>query len=170
MNVIPTVTPRSSVAAATLVAVLAVFAVGALGGLATDIGPWYFSLKQPPWKPPDTWFGPAWGLIYLCVIVAAVKGWFASPSRSSRQRLLAAWALNAVLNVMWSWLFFRLRRPDWALAQVTLLWLSILLLVLLHQRVSNSAAAWLLPYLGWVAFAAALNLAVVRLNAPFASF
>jgi tryptophan-rich sensory protein len=72
-----------------------------------------------------------------------------------------------VLNVLWSWLFFRARRPDWALAEVGLLWLSIVLLIVLAARASTSAAWLLAPYLLWVAFAAALNLAVVRLNAPF---
>lgn len=167
MQVVPTVTPRSHIVMATGVALAGVVVVGTLGNLATDIGPWYRALKQPPWKPPDTWFGPAWGTIYLCLIVAAVQGWFASGEGTPRRRLLGAWALNAVLNVMWSWLFFRLRRPDWALAQIVPLWLSIVLLVVLHWRARATAALWLLPYLGWVAFAAWLNLAVVRLNAPF---
>jgi tryptophan-rich sensory protein len=84
-----------------------------------------------------------------------------------RGRLLAAYALNAALNIAWSWLFFRLRRPDWALAEVALLWLSIVLLMLLSARHSAAAAWLLLPYLLWVAFAASLNWGVVRLNAPF---
>jgi tryptophan-rich sensory protein len=68
------------------------------------------------------------------------------------------------LNVLWSVLFFNLRRPDWALAEVGLLWLSILALVLLARRVDRIAAWLLAPYLGWVAFASVLNLAIVRLN------
>jgi tryptophan-rich sensory protein len=77
--------------------------------------------------------------------------------------------LNAFLNVSWSLLFFRLRRPDWALAEVGMLWLSILVLLVFLGRVSRTSGWLLVPYLAWVAFAAALNLAVVRLNGPFGS-
>ena len=33
----------------------------------------------------------------------------------------------AFLNVLWSTLFFAVKRPDWALIEVALLWLSVLL-------------------------------------------
>ena len=56
--------------------------------------------------------------------------------------------------MLWSLLFFRLRRPDWAFAEVTFLWLSILLLIVVCWRVSRVAAVLLLPYLVWVTFAA----------------
>lgn len=64
----------------------------------------------------------------------------------------------------WSALFFRLQRPDWALLEVGLLWLSILGLILLSARRSPLAAWLLTPYLLWVSFAGMLNFSVVRLN------
>ncbi|MFM7349046.1 MAG: tryptophan-rich sensory protein, partial [Erythrobacter sp.] len=63
--------------------------------------------------------------------------------------------------------FFRFQRPDWAFWEVTLLWLSILAIIIYVARFSRSAALLLVPYLGWVSFAGALNWAVVQLNAPF---
>ncbi|RZJ23596.1 MAG: tryptophan-rich sensory protein, partial [Haliea sp.] len=75
--------------------------------------------------------------------------------------------LNGFLNVLWSLLYFRLRRPDWALAEVVLLWLSILLLMAVQWRYSRRASLLLLPYLAWVAFAGLLNWATVRMNGPF---
>jgi translocator protein len=149
--------------AAALTAAAGALVVAGLGGAMTDLGPWYAALSQPAWKPPDVWFGPAWTLIYTLAAVAAVKAWLAA-DRAGQRRLVAAFILNGVLNVLWSALFFRARRPDWALAEVVLLWLSIVLLIVLAAR-SSTAAAWLLvPYLLWVSFAATLNHAVVRLN------
>jgi translocator protein len=149
------------------VAAAAVLVVALAGGLATDIGAWYLGLKQPPWKPPDWLFGPAWMLIYGCTATSAVLAWEACREPRERNWLLGAFALNAVLNVLWSVLFFTAQRPDWAFAEVMLLWLSIVLLGTLVRRHSTLAAWMLAPYLAWVSFAAALNLAVVRLNAPF---
>ena len=153
---------------AVVVAALAALAVALLGGLSTDIGDWYRQLRQPPWKPPDWLFGPVWTTIYALTAAAGVIGWRAlDGSRPQRCMLLVAYAMNGFLNVLWSLLFFRLRRPDWALAEVGLLWASVALLVLLSWRAAPRAALLLLPYLAWVAFAAVLNAEVVRLNGPF---
>jgi translocator protein len=168
MNAVPTVRPRGRVAAASLWALLGVIAVAGLGGLATELGPWYRALKQPWWQPPDWAFGPAWSVIYLLTAIAAVRVWLRAQAPRERALWLAALAANGAINVFWSWLFFKARRPDWALAEVVLLWLSIVLLIVLARRHDAIAALLLVPYLLWVAFAASLNLAVVRLNAPFA--
>jgi tryptophan-rich sensory protein len=142
----------------------AALAVALIGASVTDLGPWYLSLHMPSWKPPDLLFGPAWMLIFATAALAAAYGWQALPHRLSRLILCAFFALNAILNVLWSLLFFRSQRPDWALLEVGLLWLSIALLIVLLARVSRRAAWLLVPYLLWVSYAAILNWAVVRLN------
>ncbi len=151
---------------AVLVAALAALGVAVLGGLSTDLGGWYAQLKQPPWKPPDVLFGPAWTLIFALTALSGVTAWRQAGPRQ-RSAILIVFALNGFLNVLWSLLFFRLRRPDWAFAEVTFLWASILLMMVVCWRSSRRAALLLLPYLAWVAFAALLNLEVVRLNGPF---
>jgi translocator protein len=77
-------------------------------------------------------------------------------------------AANGLFNVVWSMIFFTVRRPDWAFFEVPLLWLSVLLGVMTFWRGARTASYYLLPYLVWVSFAAYLNWTVVRLNAPFA--
>jgi tryptophan-rich sensory protein len=149
------------------VAAGAAFFVALLGGLMTDLGPWYTSLKQPAWKPPDWAFGPVWTTIFALAAAAGVVGWRHAPSRSARELLLVLFALNGFLNVFWSLLYFRLHRPDWALFEVPLLWLSVLALIVAAGRYARPAAWLLAPYLVWVAIAAALNWQTVRLNAPF---
>ena len=64
-------------------------------------------------------------------------------------------------------LFFNLRRPDWALIEVVFLWASILAIMIGVAPLSTLAAWLLAPYLAWVAFAAFLNLTIVRMNASF---
>jgi translocator protein len=90
-----------------------------------------------------------------------------SQDRGGRLLILWVFVRNGVLNVLWSPLFFKLRRPDWALAEVPLLWLSILLPIVLLWPVFWIGSLLLLPYLAWVSFAAVLNLTIVRLNRPF---
>jgi benzodiazapine receptor len=148
-------------------AALSAVAVATLGGLITKLGVWYYQLRKPTWQPPDWLFGPAWTVIFACAALAAVIFWRHEFAQAARSRVIAAFAVNASLNVLWSLLFFRLERPDWALYEVGFLWLSILALIILLGRTSN-AAAWLLaPYLAWVSFASVLNWKIVQLNAPF---
>jgi translocator protein len=149
------------------IAASAALLVAVLGALMTDLGPWYQSLKQPPWKPPDWLFGPAWTLIFALAAVSGVLAWRNAPSDGYREWLLLVFACNGFLNVLWSLLYFRVRRPDWALAEVGLLWLSILALIALTSRSSKRAGWLLVPYLVWVTVAAVLNWATAGLNGPF---
>jgi benzodiazapine receptor len=139
------------------------------GALITELGPWYRALRKPAWQPPDWLFGPAWTLIFLCAALAGVLAWRGgTPSAAaSAGQLVLVYLVNALLNVGWSLLFFRLRRPDWALLEVVPLWCSIVAMLIVVQRTSAAGAALLAPYLAWVTFAAVLNRTIVRLNQPF---
>ena len=143
------------------------FLTAGLGGAATTIGPWYRALDKPPYNPPDFVFGPAWTLIYGLCAYAAALAW-RDADETARRMIVILFAVNIVLNIAWSALFFTLQRPDWALMEIAPFWLSILALVVFLGRVNLRARLALLPYLGWVAFAAVLNRAIVALNAPFA--
>ncbi len=141
--------------------------LGLIGALVTDIGPWYRGLVKPTWQPPDWLFGPVWTTIFICAAIAFYLTW-QHPDATTRTRtlLITVWLANAVLNVVWSFLFFRLRRPDWSLLEIAPLWLSIIGMLWLASTAGR--AAWLLvPYLAWVSFAAVLNATIVRLNGPF---
>lgn len=151
-----------------LVAAAAATAVGTLGGVLTDTGLWYQNLAKPSWQPPDWAFAPAWTLIFVLAAVAAIYAWRDAQTTAQRWTVVALFTLNSVLNSLWSTLFFVVKRPDWALIEVALLWLSVLLPVLVFWRRSRTASLYLMPYLAWVSFAAFLNFTVVRLNAPFA--
>jgi translocator protein len=146
------------------IAAAAAILVATIGGLLTDVGTWYRALRKPPWQPPDWLFGPAWTLIYTLTAGAGVLAWRAAPDAGARATVVALFAVNGLLNIAWSLLFFRLRRPAWALIEVVPLWLSVLALIIALVPLSGVAAWLLLPYLLWVAFAAFLNLTIVRLN------
>jgi len=149
-----------------IAAAVAIF-IGVLGGTLTDTGPWYQSLNKPPWQPPDWLFGPAWTLIFALATASAVYAWRRASNRVEREWVVGLFALNGFFNVLWSTLFFAIKRPDWALIEVLFLWLSILLPIIVFWRFAKPASLYLVPYILWVSFAAFLNLTVVRLNAPF---
>ena len=153
---------------AVIVAAAAGIVVAATGMTLTDLGPWYQGLREPSWKPPDAAFGVIWTAIFALAAAAGVVAWRRARTSSGRQWILALFAINGFLNVLWSLIFFKLRRPDYAMVEVAFLWASILSLIIALYRRSALASGLLVPYLVWVSIAAALNYEVVALNGPFA--
>ncbi|MFK8082908.1 MAG: TspO/MBR family protein [Granulosicoccus sp.] len=142
---------------------VALVVVGGVGGKATDIGPWYRNLTKPSWNPPDWAFPVVWTTIYLFIIAAVGGGWNAADS-AQKNPMLWLVAANLVLNLLWSVLFFTLRKPVWALIEVFFLWVSIIAMMVSLGSVAPLYAWLLAPYLAWVSVAMLLNLSIVRLN------
>lgn len=147
-------------------AVAATF-VAALGATITEIGPWYAALAQPRWAPPMAAYPVAWTVILALTALAAVTGWGAMRDPRERDWLVVLFALNGFLNIVWSLIFFRLHRPDWAVVELLALWVSVLALIVVIWRRSMIGAILLLPYLCWVTFAGYLDMTIVKLNGPF---
>ncbi len=123
-------------------------------------GPWYQALAKPSWTPPDWLFGPVWAVLYIMI---AIAGWLAWRSRS-RALLLPIWAGGLLLNASWSWLFFGRHAIDVALVDITLIWASIVLFIVLAWSGDKRASLLFMPYLAWVTLATALNFTIWRLN------
>lgn len=143
--------------------------LGGAGGALTEIGTWYKNLRKPPWQPPDWLFGPAWAINLIGAAGAFYLGLTKAPTSEAQSLIGALFAITFVLHFAWSPLFFKLRRPDWALAENVALWLSVAALLLGVPRLSGvTFAGWLIvPYFVWVSFAFILNVKIVQLNAPF---
>ena len=155
----------------TLTIVIAVFStllVAIAGGVLTKLTPWYYGLRFPSWKPPDWAFGPVWTVILSLACISAVIGWDDAPGKSERQIMVVLFAMNGVLNAIWSLFYFRMQRPDWALIEVFFLQATNIALVWFLWPISKTASLCMLPYVLWVTIATYLNLTIVRLNGPFA--
>lgn len=148
-----------------LVTVAAVFGVAAMGSYFTSMNrDWYDQLSYPTWKPPDWAIPIAWNIIFILAIVAIVLIWNARPRTTWTYLTIAAFALNGIINVSWSALFFGNRLILPAVIDAGMLFLSVLLIIGLAWRISRIGALLLIPYAGWVAFATALTWAIYQLN------
>jgi len=141
--------------------VAAVAAVSAFGSLFLP-GEWYAALRKPAWNPPSRVFAPVWTALYLLMAVAAWMVWLRDHAQV--RRALRWWVIQLLLNGAWSWLFFGLHRPGWALAEMSLLVVAIAITIGLFRRARPVAALLMVPYLAWVLFAWALNFSIWRLN------
>ena len=147
---------------AVLLGLLAVcFGAAALGAALTALSlrDWYPTLRKPAWTPPDWVFGPVWSTLFLLMALAAWLVW-----RRAGWAPLGLFGAQLALNVAWSGLFFGLRSPGLALADVALLWCAVAATLWSFGRVSALAGCLLAPYLLWVSYAAALNGAIRAMN------
>lgn len=138
-----------------------------VGGTITVLDSWYYGLKQPGWAPPDYMFGVIWTVVFSLIALAGAQVWQKAPTRRDLEISLGLFALNGFLNLAWSFLFFWMRRPDFAIYELTVFWLSITALIAFCGRFSKLAAALLIPYLIWVSVAGVLNYQVVQMNGSF---
>lgn len=141
---------------------LACFAVATTAAMFRP-GAWYESLRKPWWRPPNWLFPPAWSLLYVMI---AVSGWMIWRERGFMDAALplGVYALQLLLNGLWSPIFFGMKRLDLAFYELIGLWLSIVACILLFAPISATAAWLLVPYLGWVTFAGYLNYTVWQMN------
>lgn len=135
----------------------------ALPGMWYHPDAWYAGLEKPSWNPPNWVFGPVWSVLYLCMGVSAWRMWRMGGFARERSAL-GLFLTQLALNALWTPVFFGQHRADLAMIVIIVL-LVVIAMTRQAFRRQDAAAAWLLvPYLFWVAFAAALNVALWRLN------
>jgi len=148
-----------------VVSLVICFAASGVGALFTTpkIAGWYATLQRPAFAPPNWVFGPVWTTLYAMMAIAAWLVWKQGGLRQAALPL-GLFATQLLLNVLWSLLFFGMENPLAALIEIGLLWLFILATTVAFFRRSNGAGGLMVPYLGWVSFAAVLNYGFWRLN------
>jgi len=140
-------------------------AVSAIGGAATasSVGTWYQALAKPSFNPPDWLFAPVWTTLYFMMAIAAWRVWRRDGLRGARWAL-TLFGLQLALNLCWSIVFFGLRSIGGALVEIAVLLLAIVATTVVFWQRDRVAGMLFVPYAAWVAFAAVLNAALLRLN------
>jgi len=139
--------------------------IGAIAGLFTAqaIPEWYATLNKPSFSPPNWLFGPVWTTLYILLGISFFLIWKVDPSKE-RNLAILAFLLQLFLNFRWSFFFFYFRMIGFALIEIVLLWVSIVIMLILFNKIRPMAAYINIPYLLWVTFAAILNAGYYVLN------
>jgi len=135
-----------------------------IGASLTKLDDWYFNLNQPSWKPPDPAFGLIWSVIFALCAAAAWLAWNSAKTQKRQTLYLCLYLINGGLNILWSYLYFNLHRPDLSLLECLPLWASVLSIIVYQWRDSKLASLLVVPYLVWVSIATVLNWQTVVLN------
>jgi tryptophan-rich sensory protein len=124
---------------------------------------WFAELNKPSWNPRSWIFGPVWTLLYILMAVAAWRVWLKG-GWHGQKRALGLFTAQWLLNALWTPLFFGLQQPGWAFVEIMVLPVLIRETIKAFLKIDRPAALLMLPYAVRVGFAAALNLAIWRMN------
>jgi len=139
---------------------------GILGSVFTNmsVSTWYPTLAKPWFTPPNGFIPAVWILIFTLMGLSLFLVWRESSVRPEARVAIYVFALQLVVNILWSAAFFGLKSPSAGLIVIALLWIMILLTIFKFWRISRWASILLAPYILWVSFAAYLNYALMVLN------
>jgi translocator protein len=152
-----------STAIATLLIFLAIAFVPSFIGASFRPDAWYEALIKPAWNPPSWLFGPVWTVLYTLIGYAGYLAWRSSTT-NLRVGAFGIYAIQLLLNALWSPLFFGYHSPGLALINIVAQWAAIVLNIVAFYRIKPAAGLLLLPYLLWVTFALILNASIWTLN------
>jgi translocator protein len=140
-------------------------AAGLAGNLAQgeDVAADYRALDLPWWAPPSAAFGIVWPVLYVLIALAAWRVWRAAGLTRGRAAMVL-WGLQLVLNAVWPGVFFGMAMVGPAIAVITVLVVVVVATMAAFAEHDRVAATLLAPYLGWLLYATALNVAVGWLN------
>ncbi len=149
-----------------IISFIVTFAAAALGSYFTtpNISTWYASLNKPFFSPPGWIFAPVWSILYILMAIALYLIWKKDAPQEEKTKAIILYAIQLSLNTLWSVIFFGMREPGIALAEIIVLETAIILTALSFRKISPVAERLFIPYIIWVGFAIILNLSIVVLN------
>ena len=140
--------------------------LGLSGGFfsVSEIPGWYAQLQRPSWNPPNWIFPPVWTLLFVMMGISLFLVWKNNVPVGVKKMAIIFFSIQLLLNILWSYVFFKQHAMGWALVEIIILWIAILLTIFAFGKISSLAAWLLVPYISWVSFAAILNYTFWKIN------
>lgn len=124
---------------------------------------WFQNLNKPFLNPPSWVFQPVWIVLYILMAVSLVL-FVSTPSLYRKTSGYIFFAVQLILNLAWSPIFFAMQNIALAFLIIVALDIFVILLIRKFYSVSKLSAYLLIPYLIWIIFATYLNAAYWILN------
>lgn len=149
-----------------IICILLCLIAGFIGSIFTtpSIPTWYQTLNKPSFNPPNWIFAPVWTTLYILMGAALAIVWQNMRRDKGSKVGIYLFIFQLIANVIWSYMFFTLHSPLYALINIAVLWILIIATILYFWKVSKLASILLWPYIAWVSFASFLNYSIFILN------
>lgn len=156
---------RLSPAKTRLLAAGGTVAAAVVGTLGTDPqSAWYRKIRTPPWQPPAIAFPIAWTTLYALIGWGAGQAAVAQQDEAERKKFAGVFAADMAVNAAWCWTFFKAHRTGASVGVIAALDVLNVEMIRRARQADPRAAAALVPYGVWTAFATALSVDIWRRN------
>lgn len=150
-----------------IAAILVCQMAGIIGSIFTisSIPSWYSTLAKPWFTPPNWAFGPVWITLYALMGIAIYLIYETKVKDKKTKKLaITLFAIQLILNTLWSIVFFGAHNIFGGLAIIVFLWLFIAATMVKFYEINKTSYILMIPYLLWVSLATALTYWVWVLN------
>ncbi len=129
-----------------------------------DSSSWYSKLIKPGWAPPAKIFGPVWSVLYIIIAISFGNVFIQFTQGALSWQIVLPFALNLVFNLSFTPLQFKLKNNFLAMVDILLVLITLIWAMVTIVPHIQWIAYINIPYLLWVCFATALQLAITWLN------
>jgi benzodiazapine receptor len=149
-----------------IVNLLIPMSVGALGGFLTQesVKTWYLTINKPSFTPPNWAFPTVWTSLFVIIGIASYLVWQKRRFIEHLPRVAAIYAMQLLLNLMWSFFFFYSHQIDAAFYEILVLLTMIAINGSVFYKIDKRAGLLFIPYFLWVSYATVLTFTIMRMN------
>ena len=150
-----------------VIGVLICLAAGLLGSMVTMPAVesmWFIDLNKPVFQPPNWLFAPVWTILYILMGVAAGIVYVEGKNKMEGKTALILFAVQLILNILWSFMFFGVQTLLGVSVNIVLLWGTLLATIIYFFKVNRAAGWMMIPYILWVTFATILTITLFVMN------
>ena len=150
-----------------IIAMLISFSAGIFGVFFTPHGNsniWYNGLIKSGLTPAGGVFSVAWTILYILLGLALYLIIKKARAHADKIRAYILFAIQLVLNGLWSYMFFAAHLPAFALVMLMVLFVVAVWMARVFDGIDRRAAYLVIPYILWMMFAFYLNAYIVLMN------
>ena len=137
-----------------LIVFIGVAGIGSLFTSGETDSEWYSSIKTSI-TPPNWVFPIVWNILFILISLSLYLAW--TSAKKKRKVVALVYGTNFISNILWSFLFFKLKNPVLAFVDIIFVFITIIMMIFISGRINKTSSLLLLPYLLWVGFASVLN-------------
>ena len=123
----------------------------------------YEDVVTPELSPSAIVFPVVWTILYVLMGIALYLV-LTTRTRENKTPAYISFGLQLFFNFFWSIIFFNAQSYLLAFIWLLLLWVAIAVNIYFFNKINNTSAKLLIPYIIWVTFAGYLNLGIYILN------
>jgi len=125
---------------------------------------WYNSLAKPSWTPAPSTISLIWIILYPIILVSFGFVFVQACRRKMPSKVALPFAVNLVANLLFMPIFAGLRSVPLAVADIVIVWTTLIWCVVAVWPHSRWVAVAQLPYFVWVSIATVLQLSITAMN------